>query len=126
MLLEQLEREYELWWDEIFLKARAELLEGQSKSYVLSAEVIKSKARSENADEYLQRSSKISEVKHVVAFLGRLSDRWKKHGDILVALGQNMRQEAYSLNIDNRVNAAPPVRTEFPQPNNSPAIRPSR
>lgn len=122
LLLEQLEQEYDLWWDGVFLAARSELLEGQSKSYSLSVEVVRSKARSENADEYLKRSAKVSEAKHIVSFLSRLSDRWKKHGDILIALGQNMRQEAYSLTIENRVNAAPPARKEFPQ--SKPSVRP--
>lgn len=126
MVLEDLERDYDLWWDEVFLKARAELLEGQSKSYVLSAEIIKSKARTDNAEEYKLRASKVSEVKHIVSFLGRLADRWKKHGDILVALGHNMRQETFNLGIENRVNAAPPVRTEFPQPQQRPPVRPTR
>lgn len=115
MQLEDAERDYEVWWDGLFLEAREKLLDGKSNSYVLSVEVIKSTVRSQNAEEYKRRASEISKIKHVVSFLGRTSDRWKKHGDILVALGNNMRQEVRSLSIDNRVNAVQPVRTEFPQ-----------
>ena len=104
-------REYQEWFDNKFMGVKDKVHGGKPSSFKASQKEIEIQLRYENSKEYKEYQQVISDLEHSTAFLRRLLEQWKRHGDMIIALSQNMRSEMKSFGLENIVNS----REKLPQ-----------
>ena len=103
--LKEAQREYRVWWGELYTKKRRELnptsLSGNkwSGKADIEAEVI-----TENKETYISKIKYIEDLEDNVSFMRGLLDNWKSIQMDLTNLVKILAIEAQELNMTNRVN----------------------
>jgi len=117
--LYEVNKEYEKWHNRKFYDTRQRMTdEYEGKTIKIAVKEIETAVKVENEDEYWTWQDKITDLELRLRFLQGLIDQWVKLDNVLNNLSRNMRQEMYSLSIENRMNKEDPtenkVRTELP------------
>jgi hypothetical protein len=103
--LKNLEVELGLWWDEKFVEVRRELNDPSlAASKWLSKSELESETRSRYKEEYKDLEQKKNNLDAQRSFIQRMTEIWKTHGNILITLSNNMRQEMRSIGVSERAN----------------------
>lgn len=98
--------EFQQWYDSKYIETKLELESDRPKSYNVPKNEVEANVRVKYAKENKAYQSLITDLDLAVSFLRRLMDQWKQHGQILMTLSQNMRQEMKSFTFENVVNNA--------------------
>ena len=106
----EIKEEFQKWWDEKYIEVKLSLESDRPKSYNVPKNEVETNVRVSYAEKYKNYQNLITDLELAVSFLRRLMDQWKQHGNILIALSQNMRQEMKSFALENSVaNAEKPT-----------------
>jgi hypothetical protein len=97
--------EFEAEWDVWFLASKDKLNSSRVSSKFASNNEIEAEARVSNRDEYLRWKKILIAQERSVSFYRRLLDNWKKQGDVLVTLSNNMRSEMKAIMVNDFANS---------------------
>ncbi|MEI7509695.1 MAG: hypothetical protein WCJ62_09565 [Flavobacterium sp.] len=105
-ILNQVKRNFTVWYDEKYLEARKELNNpNDPASKWASTKEIDSHTRVKNKEEWLSKTEQVEEQEQRVSFLSGLRDSWKAFDSMLVNLSQNSRSEMKALSIQDRMHS---------------------
>lgn len=104
-----LETEYQIWYDEAFVKAKQEVLEENSRSSSAKPALkeYEIKLRTLFKSEWKEWNIALKESEAKTQFLLRLRETLNKYDNILTTIAYNMRSEMKALSIEDRSNANP-------------------
>ena len=99
------------WWDEIFLKARRDVISEYQREEIRgvkpSVTEYEVRARTDNAERYERKKNELDALEAKAEFLRRLLDTLASYDRVLTTLSNNMRSEMFAINIDRRTNVDP-------------------
>lgn len=101
---ECVKEEFQIDFDEWFLKASEQINEKRIKSNFASKMEIEAKARVDNRENYLRWQRKLKILDRKVSLYRRIMDNWKSQKDMIVNLSQNSRAEMRALGIQDLAN----------------------